>query len=61
MIRDPIVEEIHKVREKMLRECGGDLHKLFDRLKARESVDKDRVVSRLKRSRETASSASSPN
>jgi hypothetical protein len=42
---DPIVEEIHKVREKLLQECGGDLEKLMDRLKSREDEDRSRVVS----------------
>jgi hypothetical protein len=45
MRNDPIVEEIHRVREKMLEECGGDLEKLMDRIKARESNDKDWIVS----------------
>ncbi|MDP2983417.1 MAG: hypothetical protein Q8O92_08815 [Candidatus Latescibacter sp.] len=44
MNKDPIVEEIHLIREKMLEECGGDLEKLMDRLKARESEHKDRLV-----------------
>lgn len=34
MIQDPIVEEVYKVREKMLSECGGDLHKLVEQQKA---------------------------
>lgn len=42
---DPIVEEIHKVREKLLAECGGDLERLMDRLKSREDEDRSRVVS----------------
>jgi hypothetical protein len=25
MKKDPFVEEIHRVREKMLEDCGGDL------------------------------------
>jgi hypothetical protein len=41
---DPIVEEIHKIREKLLEECGGDLEKLMDRLEAREQEDSDRIV-----------------
>jgi hypothetical protein len=44
MIDDPIVEEIHKIREKMLEECGGDLAKLFERFRAREAQDQSRVV-----------------
>lgn len=45
---DPFVDEIHKVREKLLDECGGDLEKLMDRLQARELEDSDRIVKDLK-------------
>jgi hypothetical protein len=41
---DPVVAEIHKVREKLLEECGGDLDKLMDRLASREREDGSRVV-----------------
>ena len=44
MERDPIVEEIHKIREKILDECDGDIEKVMDRLKARESKDKARII-----------------
>ena len=44
---DPIVEEIHRTREKLLDECGGDLEKLMDRLEAREQEDSDRIVKDL--------------
>jgi hypothetical protein len=44
MIDDPIVEEIHKIREKLLEKCGGSLDKLMDRLQAREEEDRSRVV-----------------
>ena len=44
-MEDPFVAEVHEVREKMLRECGGDLERLMDRLKAREEEDRARVVS----------------
>ena len=33
MLNDPIVEEVHRIREKMLQDCGGDLHKLADRMR----------------------------
>ena len=33
MPRDPIVEEVHQVRRKLLEECGGDLDRYFGRLK----------------------------
>lgn len=44
---DPFVEEIHRTRERLLEECGGDLEKLMDRLQAREQGDSDRVARRL--------------
>jgi hypothetical protein len=45
MNHDPIVEEIHHVRQRMLAECHGDLDQLLDRLQAAESLDGDRLVS----------------
>jgi hypothetical protein len=48
MIDDPIVEEIHRVRAKLLEEAGGDLELLMDRLQSRESEDRSRVISELK-------------
>jgi hypothetical protein len=45
MKKDPIVEEIHRIREKLLDECGGNIEVLMDRLKAREVKDRDRVIS----------------
>jgi len=46
MLNDPIVEEVHRIREKMLAECDGDLDKLLDRLKEAEEQDRDRLVSK---------------
>lgn len=45
MIRDPIVEEIHKIREQMLADCNDDLDQLLDRYESSEDQDKNRVVS----------------
>jgi len=45
MARDPIVEEIHEIRRKMLEECGGDFDKFFDRLMAAQKKRKRRLVS----------------
>jgi hypothetical protein len=45
MTHDPIVEEIHQVRQKILAECNGSLDQLLDRLQTAESADGDRVVS----------------
>ena len=46
MIKDPIVEEVHKIREQILMDCGGDMETLMDRLKDRESKDTNRLVSK---------------
>lgn len=43
-MHDPIVEEIHKIREKILEECDGDLDKYFDRLKAGNAKYGDRLI-----------------
>jgi hypothetical protein len=45
MKKDPIVEEIHQIRERLLEECGGDIEALMDRFKAREVKDRGRVIS----------------
>ena len=44
MNRDPIVEEIHRTRQKLLKECNGDLDQLLDRLKAAEVQGRGLVV-----------------
>ena len=41
---DPIVEEIHQIRQRMLAECHGSLDQLLDRLQTAEGADGDRVV-----------------
>lgn len=46
MEKDPIVEEVHRVREKILAECGGNIEKLMDKLKARERNHKSRLISK---------------
>jgi len=55
MNKDPIIEEIHRIREKMLEDCGGDLEKLMDRLQANESRHPDRLVSEKDIKRNTPS------
>ena len=39
---DPLVEEIHEIRGRLLAQCDGDLDRLLDRYK--QSEDPDRVV-----------------
>ncbi len=36
MTENPIVEEIHRIREQMLAECGGDMKKYMDGIRKRE-------------------------
>jgi hypothetical protein len=45
MKHDPIVEEIHQIRQKMLAACHGNLTQLLDQLQAAEAQDRDRLVS----------------
>ena len=57
MIRDPIVEEIRQVRERLLAQFDGDLGKYVDHLIEEQSQDSDRLVTReelLRRKREAA-------
>ncbi len=49
MNQDPIVEEIHDIREQLLQECGGDLAQLMARLKAEEAQDKARLIKIMKK------------
>ena len=53
MKRDPIVEEIHQTRQKLLEECGGDLNQLMERFKAAEIQDRGRLVSTIPLSKKT--------
>lgn len=54
MAPDPIVEEIHKIREKLLKDSGGDLRVYLERLKAQEKEDRRRVVSTVEKAEESA-------
>ena len=51
MWKDPIVEEIHLVREKIARECNYDLKKIMNRLRKKEKDNRERVVSRIARTK----------
>jgi hypothetical protein len=44
MINDPIVEQVYRAREKILDECGGDLKKWMERLRAAEAQHPERIV-----------------
>ena len=57
MIQDPIVEEIHRIRDQMLAECGGDFQKYMDRIREAQEQDRDRLVTKeqvLRQKREAA-------
>jgi hypothetical protein len=43
-MEDPIVNEIHEIRRRIFEECGNDLGRYFERLKAAEELDKERLV-----------------
>lgn len=60
MTSDPIVDEIHKTREKLLEECGGDIQVYLTRLKDRENEDRQRLVSKVEKAEEPVSSISPP-
>jgi hypothetical protein len=45
MMEDEIVKEVREVRRRIFAECGNDLKRLFERLKAAEVNDEDRLVS----------------
>ena len=40
---DPVVAEIHAIREKMLADCGGDLRLLMERVRQRQRASGRRV------------------
>ena len=41
---DPIVEEIHQTRQRILAECHGDVTRLIARLKTADAKNKARLV-----------------
>lgn len=45
MSNDPIVEDVHRARQRILAECEGDLRRWLDRLKSAEARHSDRLVS----------------
>ena len=43
MWTDPVVEEIHQIRQKLLAEVGGDIHVFMAKIRA-EQAESGRVV-----------------
>ncbi|MBI2431593.1 MAG: hypothetical protein HYV26_01835 [Candidatus Hydrogenedentes bacterium] len=44
--KDPVVEEIHQIREEILREAGGDIHALGRWLMEKQKRYGDKLVTR---------------
>ena len=53
MWKDPIVEEIHKIREEIAKENNYDLHTLIQSLRERQKQYEGRVISRERVSKKT--------
>lgn len=43
-MEDEIVKEIHETRRRLFEECGNDLKRYLERLKAAEAQNRDRLV-----------------
>jgi hypothetical protein len=43
-MKHEILEEVWRIREQIAAECGYDVDRLFERIRALEARDKDRVV-----------------
>ena len=41
---DPVVERVREARRQIVAECGGDAHRLYERLKEIEGRHRERVV-----------------
>lgn len=52
MWKDPIVEEIHLVRDKIAKECNYDLKQIMNRLRKREKEHRHQVVSKKLRAKQ---------
>ncbi len=57
-LRDPIVEEVHRIREQMWEDCGGSLDGLIEFLRASEREHPGRLISKEELDRRRAAKAS---
>jgi hypothetical protein len=46
MTNDPIVQEVHKARQRLLDESGGSFRKYVERIRAHEERHPDRLVTK---------------
>jgi len=44
IFEDPVVAEVHAIREKMLADCNGNHQKLMEQVRLRESSSTRRVI-----------------
>lgn len=44
MRKDPILDEVHRSRAKLLKACGNDFEKLYKYIKAREAEHPERLA-----------------
>ncbi len=54
MTKDPIVEEVHRTREKLLAECDGELDRLMDYMQEREGEERGVVIKNVRELRTPA-------
>jgi hypothetical protein len=45
-MKDPIVEEVHRIRSKLLEESGGDIKKMMSRMKENAKGYPNRITSK---------------
>lgn len=60
MTKDPIVEEVRSVRQRLLAACHEDLNALMDRFQEQEALDRDRLVFHVPPKTNQASKAKQP-
>jgi hypothetical protein len=53
MWTDPIVAELHRIRERHARQFGYDLQRMFRHLKQEQAGSSRKVVSRLRKRKKT--------
>jgi hypothetical protein len=44
-VKDPIIEEIHKIREQFAKESNFDLHTMCENMRKREKESNAKIVS----------------
>lgn len=49
MWRDPIVEEIHRIREQQAKALGDDLHAICQDIRKKETASGRKLITRLPR------------